>query len=289
MRRALVFGASGQIGTPLLPRLLDKDWEVLAVSRARHGDGERLHWLLGDCASVAGLPDAVDAILSCGPLDAFAQWYAATTMTAPRVIAFGSTSIAVKQGSADLAERTLAGQLHMGETGVLDAARIKCAAATLLRPTLVYGAGRDRTLSRIVAIARRTGLFVLPRSACGLRQPVHVDDLADAALSAIDATASHGRAYDLPGGESLPYRDMVARTLDALHPPARLMQIPAPLFGAAVGLARASGRLQGFGDAALARMREDLVFDAAPAQRDLDYAPRGFRPTAEMFDPAGTV
>ena len=36
--------------------------------------------------------------------------------------------------------------------------------------------------------------------------------------------------------------------------------------------------------AVIARMRDDLVFDAAPAARDFGYAPRVFSPTAAMFD-----
>lgn len=285
MRRALIFGASGQIGRPLLARLQRSGWQAFAVSRSAHPDGERLHWLRGDCSGVDGLPDAVDAILSCGPLDAFARWYAHGHVAAPRVLAFGSTSLAVKQDSTDPGERALALRLGEGEAGVFAAAHARDAAATLLRPTLVYGAGRDRTLSRIAAIARRSGVFILPRGACGLRQPVHVDDLAEAALAALDAAASHGQAYDLPGGETLTYREMVARVLAALRPPARLLEVPRPLFRAALALARAGGRLRGLGDAALQRMQQDLVFDPAPAQRDFGYAPRAFHPAAHMFEP----
>ena len=39
----------------------------------------------------------------------------------------------------------------------------------------------------------------------------------------------------------------------------------------------------GLGPGAVARMRDDLVFDADPAARDFGYAPRGFRPTPGMF------
>jgi uncharacterized protein YbjT (DUF2867 family) len=117
-----------------------------------------------------------------------------------------------------------------------------------------------------------------------LRQPVHADDLADAAFATLDSEAAHGHAYDLPGGETLSYREMVARVLAALRPPARLIEVPSPLFATMLSVARATGRLRGFGDAALARMREDLVFDGAPALRDFGYAPRAFVPTAEMFD-----
>jgi nucleoside-diphosphate-sugar epimerase len=283
MREALVFGGSGQIGAPLLERLRDTGWRVLAVSRAPRVGSDGVHWLRGDLSHVEGLPPAVDAIFSCGPLDAFARWYAAAPIAAPRVVAFGSTSLEVKSDSADTAERELASRLAEGERVVLEAAARRGAHATLLRPTLVYGLGRDRTLTRIAAVARRWGWFVLPRDARGLRQPVHAGDLADAALAACDAAASFGRAYALPGGETLSYREMVARVLSALQPSPSLVEVPAPLFAIALRGARAVGFARGFGDAALSRLRADLVFDASPARRDFGYAPRPFHPSADMF------
>ncbi len=283
MRTALVFGGSGQIGAPLLAGLCAAGWHVRAVSRVEHEDSASVQWLRGDLARVDGLPPSVDAVFSCGPLDLFARWYAASTLSAPRVIAFGSTSLDAKIDSGDAAERDLATRLAQGERDVQATAAARGADATLLRPTLVYGAGRDRTLTRVATLARRWGCCVLPRHACGLRQPVHVDDLAAAALLACDATASHGQAYALPGGETLSYRDMIVRTLDALQPRPRLVEVPSSLFGAALAIARLSGRVGGFGDAAIARMRSDLVFDAAPARGDFGYAPRRFQPTAEMF------
>lgn len=283
MRDALVFGGSGQVGVPLLTRLRDAGWRVVAVSRDVHAAAPGVHWLRGDLEHVDGLPDSVDAIFSCGPLDHFARWYAATTIDAPRVVAFGSTSVQAKHDSTDAHERDLAMRLRDGELGVFEAASRRNAAATVLRPTLVYGAGRDRTLTRIARLACRWHRFVLPRNACGLRQPVHVDDLAQAACAACDAPASHGQTYALPGGETLPYREMVLRMLAALQPPAHLIELPAPLFDAVLLGARMLGRTTGISAAAIARLRSDLVFDPLPAQREFGYAPRLFRPTAAMF------
>lgn len=284
-RTALVFGGSGQLGRPLLALLRREGWQVLALSRAAREDAPGLRWLRGDLARAPGLPPRSDAIFSCGPLDHFARWYADASIDCPRVVAFGSTSVEVKQDSADAGERDVAARLRAGEAGVFAAASARGAAATLLRPTLVYGAGGDRTLTRIAAIARRWHRFALPRDAIGLRQPVHVGDLARAAFDALGATTTHGRAYALPGGEALAYRDMVARVLAALSPPARLHLLPAPAFGALLACAHAAGIARDFNRAALARMREDLVFDASPARRDFGYAPRGFEPVAGMFGP----
>jgi len=283
MKTALVFGASGQIGAPLLERLGDAGWRVLAVSREARSDTPGRHWLQGDFARMPALPAAVDAVFSCGPLDLFARWYEAAGLHCPRVVAFGSTSASTKQDSRDDAERELARRLLGAEARLHAAAEARGAAATLLRPTLVYGAGRDATLTRIAAMARRWGRFVLPARADGLRQPVHVDDLAAAALAACEAQAAHGRAYDLPGGERLPYREMVARVLACVEPRPALHALPMPVFLALLRLAQARGIAGGLGPGAVARMREDLVFDAAPAARDFGYAPRGFRPTPGIF------
>jgi len=213
MRHALVFGATGQIGRPLLAGLSRAGWWVTAVSRDPQPDRPGLAWLQGDFSQLPALPEEVDAIFSCGPLDAFARWYA----TSP--------------------------------------------------------------------VAKRWGRFPLPRNALGLRQPVHVEDLAQAALACADAATTHGHAYALPGGEALPYREMVARVLATLQPPPRLVELPSPLFTAALLAAQLVGKGTGLGEAAVRRMRSDLVFDAAPAMRDFGYTPRAFQPAADMFDP----
>jgi len=283
-RTALVFGGSGQIGAPLLERLRSDGWRVIAVSRDAQVDDACVRWLRGDLSRVERLPDAVDAVFSCGPLDHFARWYANSTLACPRVLAFGSTSIEVKSDSTDPRERALAARLAEGERVLFAGARRRRAHATVLRPTLVYGAGRDRTLTRIAAFARRWHACVLPRGAIGLRQPVHVADLADAALRACDAAATDGTAYAVPGGEALPYREMVARVLRALPSSPPLLEIPAPLFDGALHALQRLGLGDGVGEAALARLREDLVFDAAPARRDFGYEPRRFEPSAGMFE-----
>lgn len=283
--RALLFGGSGQVGAAVLARLLHGGWQVDALSRAARPRAHGVRWLRGGFDAMPALSRRYDAIVSCGPLDRFAHWHAGAGIAAPRVVAFGSTSLAVKQGSADGAERDLAARLGAAEAALFAAARGGGAEAIVLRPTLVYGAARDQTLSRIAAIAGRYRAFPLPRGARGLRQPVHVDDLAAAAVAAIHARGAGGRGYDLPGGETLPYREMVARVLASLDPPRPLLELPMPLFRALLAVARTRGIARQLTDEAIARMRENLVFDAVPAQRDFGYAPRDFIPAPGMFDP----
>jgi len=72
--------------------------------------------------------------------------------------------------------------------------------------------------------------------------------------------------------------------LFCLSPPLRLHLLPMPLFRALLAAARAGGIARDLTGDAIARMRDDLVFDAGPAARDLGYAPRAFAPAAAMFD-----
>lgn len=283
MPEALVLGGSGQIGAALVRRLVAAGWQVHAVSRQPRGPEDGVHWLLGELGAMPALPARVDAIASCGPLDHFANWHAEARITTGRVVAFGSTSVRVKRDSGDADERALAQRLHSAEATLQARADARSVPAVVLRPTLVYGSGGDRTLTRIAGITRRIGGFVLPADATGRRQPVHVDDLADAAFAALTRPLAVAGGYDLPGGETLAYRDMVARVLAALDPPRRLLTLPSPLFSLAAAGAQAIGAVPGFGPATRARLREDLVFDAEPARLALGYAPRAFAPTDAMF------
>lgn len=282
-RRALVFGGSGQIGKRLLANLVAAGWQVTAVTRQTREPMPRVTWQLGDLSSTNLADHSLDAVFSCGPLDHFARWYAVSAIAAPRVVAFGSTSVDVKQDSSEPAERDVARRLREAERVLFDSAAAREVSATVLRPTLVYGAAGDKTLTKIAALASRTGFFVLPANATGLRQPVHVQDLADAAMQVLVHPGTAGKAYALGGGEVLAYAEMVRRTLACLPARPRLLRVPAPLFKLALRLAHAGGRLQGMNAAALARMTEPLAFDLEPARRDFGYAPRAFVAEAAMF------
>lgn len=285
-RSLLLAGATGQIGRSLLPRLLAAGWQVHALSR-RPVDADGMlpcvHWVTGDLTDARLVPPAVQVVVSAGPLDHFAHWYRHSGCDAPRIIAFGSTSEQTKQASEDPHERALVARLQQAGQWLLADGRARGAGVTLLRPTLVWGAGMDRSLTPMAALARRWGHLALPADACGLRQPVHVDDLADAVMALLDCPVSHGRTYDLAGGEVLSYDRMVARVLAASGVRSRLWKLPAGLFGVGVGMARHAGWLQGLTPAVLARMRQDLVFDNRPAAMDFGYAPRPFRPTASAL------
>lgn len=274
----LIIGGSSQIGHFLLPRLLDSGEPVLALSRHPRAAQAGLEWLSGS------LPDAVpslpplSAIISFGPLMPLAQWLRNTPQgNAPRVVATSSMSAESKRGSNVAAEREISRLLRDGEAALAEACERQGCAWTVLRPTLVYGAGLDKSLTPIARRATRLRLFPLP-VARGLRQPVHADDIAQAVIAALERPASAGHILPMGGGERLSAREMFARVRRSLSKPTLPLPLPAALLRVAQALLP---RVRG----PLSRLDVDLVADNDALQQLLDVRPRSFQPDASMWVP----
>ncbi len=283
----LVLGASGQIGRYLVPRLLHDGQVVHAPSRsARSSAHPRLHWFEADL--FAGLPalPAFDAIFSLGPLDGFAHWLEHAVIDGtPQLIAFGSMSAVSKRDSIDEAERALAARLLDSERRVIEAAGARGLPWTLFRPTMIYGAGIDRSLSMLARRGCALRVFPRLRGALGLRQPVHAEDLADACMLAVNNARAYDMTFELGGGERLTVATMLERVREAM--PLRALALPIPM-AAIDALSRLCARvpsLRALGPAIARRLREDLVADITIAGEQLDWHPRAFLPNAATWVP----
>ena len=284
--RWVVLGASGQIGHFLIGRLREAGESTLALSRRAPEHGAQqgsVLWLRGDLD--AGMPAiACEHVLSAGPLDACARWLAGPSAAECRsVVAFSSTSLESKAESPDAAERALAERLARAEAELSETCARRGMSLLLLRPTLIYGCGLDRNLTRLAHSARRLGFLPLPRSSGGLRQPVHADDLAALALSAEPVPGE--RSFALAGGETLAFRDMAGRVLACLPERPRLVTLPDVAFGALNGALRLFRPHAALTPAQVRRLGQDLVFDDAPARQELGWSPRPFLPEPGMFVP----
>ena len=130
-------------------------------------------------------------------------------------------------------------------------------------------------MSEIARFIRRFSFFPVLGKAEGLRQPVHVDDLAQACFAALNGPVAN-RAYNLSGGETLTYREMVKRIFKSLALTPRLLSVPLPMFRIAVVVLRLLPRYRKLTSAMAERMNRNMVFEHGEAQKDLDFSPRRF-------------
>jgi len=139
---------------------------------------------------------------------------------------------------------------------------------TILRPTMIYGTARDRNISRLLRFLRRWPVFPL----CGnaLWQPVHVEDVADAVVAALDSPAAIGHAYNLPGAAPLRFSDLVRTAARAVGRRVALVPVPVGLAVIGAKLTRVVTEEQ------VRRLAEDKAFSFSEAANDFGYVPRTF-------------
>ena len=227
--------------------------------------------------------DVVSTFVSLMPIWALTEklsWL--TAFGCRRLVALSSTSRFTKAESERPADRELARRLETAEDDMLAWARQTGVSITILRPTMIYGSVDDGNVSTIAATLRRWRMFPVVGRAEGLRQPVHAADVAWAVarVAAADG-ADLSSAYDLSGGETLSYRELVERVRSTVTGPTAVVAVPDGVFRTVARLAPRS-RTAATAAGMASRMGQDMVFDHTAASRDFGFSPRGFVPGLDL-------
>ena len=261
--QVLVLGATGQIGRCLLRRLAAAGRPAIAVCRRPDPSlAPSAEWLAGDLTRPIDLGNLKPAAV----IHATGAWLLPPQLPmlrqsgVERLVCFSSTSMLAKVHSPSAAERGIAQRLASAEAAVAKAG----IPWTVLRPALIYGLGLDRNVTAAARFIRRWHCFPLGGAGRGLRQPVHADDLAAAALAALDLPAAEGRSFNLGGGETLSYRGMIERIFQVLGQRPRFIRLPFLAY------------LPGGIGAVAQRMEQDLAFDEGAFWTQAGLAPRRF-------------
>ncbi|MBR1120210.1 epimerase [Bradyrhizobium lablabi] len=277
LNRSVVIGGSGLVGGYIVEHLLRRGERPFAMSRAQRNKSG-IDWIRGDLEKPDELTLPPFATLYC-TADAILLANALPRLIHPslkRVVAFSSTSVLTKQDTEVAAERAMIQNLTRAEQQIAATCAQGHVAWTILRPTLIYAEGRDTNLTPLSRLIRRFGFMPLVGGAPGLRQPVHAEDLAIAAIAAATSTAAIGKFYSLPGPDTLTYREMIGRVFDGMQLPRRMVSVPPLLWRA--GFAVAKPLFPGANVAMGIRMMKDMTFDSTPAERDIGWSPRPFNP-----------
>ena len=272
--RILVIGATSQIGHFLLPRLAAAGEDVLALSRQprdNHPD-----WIVGQLPDGMPVLPPLKAIVCLGPLNWLSHWLSLTRLPGtPHIVATSSMSAETKRDSADAGERELSRTLRDAETQLSATCASRGMPWTIFRPTLVYGAGLDKSLTPVVQGALRRHVFPLPAGR-GQRQPVHADDIAAAIVAALTLPAGRNQTFAIGGGERLSAAQMFRRARRS----AGSVTLPLPIPRFILNVASVvSPAMRG----PVHRLDSDLIADNRPLEAALDIHPRAFAPQPETW------
>ena len=133
-------------------------------------------------------------------------------------------------GADDKSSSKYARTKAMGEAALLKA----CPTATILRPSLVFGAG-DGFFNRFASMAViAPGLPVIGGGKNKV-QPVYVGDVASATVTALEGKAHQGKIYELGGPDIMTFREVMAYILKLTKRRRALLPIPFGVMGLAAG------------------------------------------------------
>lgn len=272
-KRVGVIGATSFVGERLLPLLKQDGYQIAAFSR-RGGNGT------ASLRQAATEPvGTIEDWVCLAPIWTVAEHFQLfTEHGVKRLVALSSTSRFSKITSSSCADRELAARLIRGEERVLEWAATRDCTVVILQPTLIYGLGKDKNVTEIARLIQRFGFFPLFGQGAGLRQPVHVDDVAAACLAALMVPAGRQAAYILSGQEVVSYRTMVERIFSALGSRPRFVRCPLLVFALAVRLANLLPPFKGLTTEMAVRMNKNQNFDYLEAEADLGFSPRPFHP-----------
>ncbi len=278
-KTVLVTGATSQVGLYVVRHLLASGAAVLAVSRRETPPFYHpyLKWIKGDITnqnfSLQGF--LADIAIHCAPLwklPAIMSLLAASEVR--KIVAISSTSVFTKALSANRNEQRVVSSLINAEQELSSSSLRHKISWTILRPTLIYGAGLDNNVTLLARLIKSFSLMVIYPPGLGRRQPVHAEDVALAALRAASSEVASGMSYNISGGEILTYRAMIERIFAALDRPVRIFETS--LLPTLLGFAGAILRLRNIHSEIAYSMNEDMIFFHDDAARDLGYKPRGF-------------
>lgn len=285
--KVLLLGASGQIGVFVIPRLLAAGFEVIAVSRKpRPGwfpEFGAVRWIKPEAINVSVLADA-KMLISVGPVTLAAELIDSCRHL-ERAVVFSTSSVFSKLESHDRKEKRQMQQILMDEAVLSNICEVHGITLSLYRPTLIYGCGMDGNVSWLAKWIRKFGFMPIAGDAAGLRQPVHADDLAMAAVATLVNETPLALDVPLCGGSTLSFREMIEAIFRGLDKPVRIVSVPGHIFTAVTYFSRLIPKLRGVRPEMIRRESIDLVFDDSTARDVLDYQPRPFAPGADDFVP----
>lgn len=226
-RRALVTGATGYIGSRLVPALLREGWTVRVLTR----DGSKIEprdWADQVEVSEGNADDAAD--LAAAMTDVDVAYYFIHSMDGKPGFVERDRNLA--QHFARIAEQQHVGRIiylsglyppdeelstHLGSRKEVEDIFLDCPVpAVVLRAAVILGAG-SASFEMLRHLTERLPVMIAPRWLDTRIQPIAIADVVRYLVKVADLPPEVNRGFDIGAEEVLTYRQMIARYAAQSH------------------------------------------------------------------------
>jgi len=244
--RVFITGGTGFVGRNILRALGDRPTRILAHNRetAKGLGGANTEVVVGDVTDAASLRGAMDGCEAVIHLVAIISEEGSRTFD--QVIRQGTVNVVAEAQRAGMRRF-----LHMSALGTRDDPRFGYFEAkwqaeqavqqsgipwTIFRPSVIFGPG-DEFINTLADLVRSAPVLPVVGSGQSKFQPIAVSEVAAAFVRALKDPGTAYQIYELGGGKTYTYEQMLDVIASRLGRSRRKVHIPIPLMKGIVALA----------------------------------------------------
>lgn len=273
----LITGFTGNTGSLVLQKLLKttSPQEIVGISRnSVSNEYSNIHNFVGDLSN----PESIDQLFSEYDIDSIIHianirfspllLQKSNEYNVKKVILIHTTGIYSKYRSYSSLYKKIEQEILSNSYPHTN--------YVILRPTMIYGNHRDHNMHKLIKFISNSPVFPVFGDGSSLMQPVHVEDLANATISAHGSKELLNEDFDLSGGSIVTYKEVLEHIKYGLKRKTKLVYIPIKSAVLGAEILKKIMPKPIISVEQVERLQEDKVYSHEKATSRLGYNPRTF-------------